>query len=45
MGGGLILNVIRSHRRSSTYRLSSGVARVESLGEGKTGLHQEGDKR
>ena len=35
MGGrGLILNVIRSHRRSSTYRLSSGVARVKSLGGG-----------
>ena len=31
-GGGLILNVIRSHRRSSTYRLNSSVARVESLG-------------
>ena len=34
-GGGLILNVIRSHWRSSTYHLSSGVARVESLEEGK----------
>ena len=31
-GGGLILNVIRSHRRSSMYRLSSGVAWVESFG-------------
>ena len=31
-GGGLVLNVTRSNRRSSTYRLSSGVARTESLG-------------
>ena len=54
MGGGgeLMLNVIRSHRRSSTYRLSSGVVRNECLGakqgwtgegtKGKTGLHQGG---
>ena len=34
MGGELISNVIRSHRRSSTYRLSSGVVRVESLERG-----------
>ena len=33
--------VIRSHRFSSTYRLSSSVVRVESLG-GKVGLRQGG---
>ena len=43
--GGVILNIIRSHRCSSTYRLSSGVARVESLEGDKTWLHQGGCKR
>ena len=30
-----MLNVIRSHQRSSTYRLSSAVARVKSSGGGQ----------
>ena len=37
MGGGLILNVIRSNQCSSTYRLSSGKFKFESLGGGKIG--------
>ena len=41
-GGRLILNVIKSHQGSSTYHLSSGLARVESLGGGVTGLCQGG---
>ena len=37
------MNVIRNHRRSSKYHLSSGVVRVESLGGGaKQGCTREG---
>ena len=42
-GGGLILNDIRSHQHSSTYHLSSGIARVKSWGA-KQGCTREGTR-